>query len=168
MREGGPRSHRSTLAMGQFIAPLRQHMDTWNGGDGYDNGIAPVGSYPNGKSYYGAMDMGGNVWEWTADWYSDAYYTYNPKRNPKGPDTGSWRAIRGGAWTNDINRCAVTSRLQFYPSLKTSFIGFRLARTTTPCPSAEKSMVRIVSDVVHCQINSEVKATLPARYPVTA
>ncbi len=35
----------------------------------WEEGIAPVGSYPHNKSYYGAYDMAGNVWEWTADWY---------------------------------------------------------------------------------------------------
>ncbi|MCH8292566.1 formylglycine-generating enzyme family protein [Candidatus Poribacteria bacterium] len=108
---------------------LKPYANTWNGKDGYDNTIARAGSFPDGKSYYGAMDMAGNVWEWTADRYNDVYYTYSPKRNPKGPDTGSWRVIRGGAWTDNINRCTTTFRLQFYPGLKTSFIGFRLART---------------------------------------
>jgi formylglycine-generating enzyme required for sulfatase activity len=110
---------------------LQPYANTWDGGDGYDNAVAPVGGFPNGKSYYGAMDMAGNVWEWTADWYDDAYYFHSPKRNPKGPEAGTWRVIRGGGWTDHINRCGVTFRLQFYPTLKTSFIGFRLAKTAT-------------------------------------
>ena len=56
-----------------------------NGSDGYDDMIAPVGHYPKGKSYYGAMDMAGNVWEWTSDWYSDVYYAYTANKNPKSP-----------------------------------------------------------------------------------
>ena len=108
--------------------------------DGYENRIAPVGSFPKGKSYYGAMDMAGNVWEWTADWYSDVYYWYSsqaaakrPKRNPTGPTVGSWRVIRGGSWIDVITRCSTTFRFYLYPNLKTSFVGFRLAK------SAEKT-----------------------------
>jgi len=118
---------------------LQSNANTWNGKDGYDNSIAPVGSYPRGKSYYGVMDMAGNVWEWTSDWYSDTYYLHSPKQNPKGADTGSWRVIRGGAWTDNINRCTTTFRFYFYPSLKTSFIGFRLARTAESSSSSKKS-----------------------------
>ena len=104
--------------------------------DGYQNRLAPVGSFPKGKSYYGVMDMAGNVWEWTADWYSDVYYGYSsqaaakrPKMNPTGPDVGSWRVIRGGSWIDKIARCSTTFRFYFYPNLKTSFVGFRLAKT---------------------------------------
>ena len=104
--------------------------------DGYENRIAPVGSFPKGKSYYGVMDMAGNVWEWTADWYSDVYYSYSsqaaakrPKRNPTGPDVGSWRVTRGGSWLDTITRCSTTFRFYLYPKLKTSFVGFRLAKT---------------------------------------
>ena len=98
-------------------------------GDGYENSIAPVGSFPKGKSYYGVMDMAGNVWEWTADWYSDVYYFHSPKQNPKGPSVGSWRIIRGGSWIDSLARCSTTFRFYLYPNLKTSFVGFRLANT---------------------------------------
>ncbi len=36
----------------------------------WEDGIAPVGSYPTSKSFYGAHDLAGNVWEWVADWYA--------------------------------------------------------------------------------------------------
>ena len=105
------------------------HANTSEENDGFENSIAPVGSFPKGKSYYGVMDMAGNVWEWTSDWYSDVYYLHSPKQDPKGPDVGSWRVLRGGSWIDKLPRCSTTFRFYLYPTLKTSFVGFRLAKT---------------------------------------
>lgn len=112
---------------------LEDYANTASNDDGYPNRIAPIGSYNKGKSFYGVMDMAGNVWEWTSDWYSDVYYFHSPKQNPNGPTTGSWRVIRGGSWIDTIVRCSTTFRFHQYPSLKNSFIGFRLVK------SAEKA-----------------------------
>ncbi len=106
--------------------------NTADGNDGYENRIAPVGSYPKGKSFFGIMDMAGNVWEWTADWYSDVYYYHTPKQNPEGPNVGSWRVVRGGSWIDKLARCTTTFRFYLYPTLKTSFVGFRIAKTAEP------------------------------------
>lgn len=57
-----------------------------------------VGSHPAGASPYGAMDMGGNVFEWVNDWYSEDYYASSPENNPTGPVTGTFRVERGGSW----------------------------------------------------------------------
>ena len=108
---------------------IKLYANTSDKNDGYENRIAPVGSFPKGKSYFGVMDMAGNVWEWTADWYSDVYYFHSPKKNPIGPDVGSWRVIRGGSWIDSLPRCSTTFRYYFYPTLRTSFVGFRLAKT---------------------------------------
>ena len=115
-----------TWPWGNAIEP---YANTSANDDGYENRIAPVGSFPKGKSYYGVMDMAGNVWEWTADWYSDVYYFRSPKRNPTGPEGGSWRVIRGGSWIDTLTRCSTTFRFYLYPNLKTSFVGFRVAKT---------------------------------------
>jgi len=65
-------------------------------GTGWKNLIEPVGSYkPNGYALY---DMAGNVWEWTADRHSESYYAESQYENPKGPQKGSNRVIRGGSW----------------------------------------------------------------------
>lgn len=61
-------------------------------------GIAPVGSYPQGASPYGALDMAGNVLEWVADWYDSSYYARPPSIDPTGPESGSKRVLRGGFW----------------------------------------------------------------------
>ncbi len=73
-----------------------------NSNDGY-GATAPVGSYPQGASSYGVMDMAGNVWEWVADFYSDSYYDISPYENPTGPASGDDHVIRGGSWASGYN-----------------------------------------------------------------
>ena len=66
---------------------------TNTGDDGeWDEGMAPIGSYPKNKSPYGAYDMSGNVWEWVADWY-EAYAGSVYKAEAFGKHN---RVIRGG------------------------------------------------------------------------
>ncbi|MBI4674246.1 MAG: SUMF1/EgtB/PvdO family nonheme iron enzyme [Chloroflexi bacterium] len=69
-----------------------------NSDDGGKRDITTVGSYPSGRSWSGALDMAGNVWEWVNDWYERAYYDNSPRDNPKGPATGQARVLRGGSW----------------------------------------------------------------------
>jgi formylglycine-generating enzyme required for sulfatase activity len=73
-----------------------EHKDS-SADDRYQR-TAPVGSYPEGASPYGALDMAGNVWEWCQDWYDAEYYARSPQRNPRGPDSGEYRVGRGGSW----------------------------------------------------------------------
>jgi formylglycine-generating enzyme required for sulfatase activity len=95
----------------------------------YDNraGTTPIESYPaNG---YGLHDMAGNVWEWVADWYGAKYYHESPARNPRGPETGTVRVLRGGAWLLFAQFCRVAYRFRNSPDFRFNLIGFRLARS---------------------------------------
>jgi formylglycine-generating enzyme required for sulfatase activity len=84
----------------------------------------PVGQLqPNNAGTY---DMSGNVWEWCYDWYGG--YPSSSQRGPVGPDSGSHRIIRGGAWLQSADDCRVTTRQYRRPEEKTVYIGFRLAR----------------------------------------
>jgi formylglycine-generating enzyme required for sulfatase activity len=75
----------------------------------------------------GIYDMSGNVHEWTNDWYID--YTVEPQNNPKGPETGEYRTLRGGDFSNTEMRFnCIANRVQFWdiPD-RLPIIGFRLA-----------------------------------------
>jgi serine/threonine protein kinase/formylglycine-generating enzyme required for sulfatase activity len=96
--------------------------------DGYTH-TAPVGSYPAGASPYGALDMAGNVREWVADWYDQGYYSQSPYRNPKGPESGQERVVRGSSWitSEDTIRAAFRGHVT---NRGDDALGFRCARSS--------------------------------------
>ncbi len=97
----------------------KAHYGSWNGGRGTTKA---VGSF--GVNRYGLYDMAGNVWEWCQDWYGD-YYSDSPAKNPPGPDNGSGRVLRGGAWSSGKSRLRVAGRSNGNPYARGRGHGFR-------------------------------------------
>ncbi|MEJ7734441.1 MAG: bifunctional serine/threonine-protein kinase/formylglycine-generating enzyme family protein [Polyangiaceae bacterium] len=97
----------------------------FQGDDGFP-ATAPVGSFPEGKSSAGVLDLAGNVWEWTADWY--APYQADAATDPRGPDKGTERVIRGGAFNGSMADWSKPAyRYKQDPKAYNHAIGFRCA-----------------------------------------
>jgi formylglycine-generating enzyme required for sulfatase activity len=112
-------------AWGDELTVNHQYMaNLWQGGFPYENttldgfyATAPVASFP--PNNYGLFDMIGNVWEWTADWYSTDTYAQNEEKgsgciNPTGTSTSydpgdpyvPKKVVRGGSFLCDEGYCS--------------------------------------------------------------
>ncbi len=90
----------------------------------------PVGSRAPGASPYGALDMAGNVAEFTSDWYSADAYAKAQTDNPKGPAEGKTRAVHGGSFANNqLGLLRLSHRFEFDPAFSHGFVGFRCVRS---------------------------------------
>jgi formylglycine-generating enzyme required for sulfatase activity len=81
----------------------------------------------NAVSPWGAYDMSGNVWEWTADWFSNLP-TENKAKNPQGPSTGTTKVAKGGCWASFAEGIRVAERIGLSPDWNDSYTGFRVAK----------------------------------------
>ena len=119
----------------------------WGGNKGPGGKTFPVGSFPGGASWCGALDMAGNVCQWCSDWYDSGYYAHSDPVDPRGPDRGeditlrpegrppvhlgACRVIRGNFW-GDADAadfyCAMRVNLSD-PEGGDALTGFRCAYT---------------------------------------
>jgi formylglycine-generating enzyme required for sulfatase activity len=87
---------------------------------------------PAGDSPYGAADMVGNVWEWTADWFNPYVYEERVKaglavKDPTGPAEGTHRTTRGGSWYFRQSGARAAYRFKYAPGFRCYDVGFRVA-----------------------------------------
>lgn len=89
-------------------------------------GPQEVGKHP--PNAFGLYDMAGNVSEWISDYFDREYYSKSPPTDPPGPAEGTYRIIRGGAWSDAAKRVTVFFRNWVRPTQRTPNIGFRCAK----------------------------------------
>jgi len=89
-----------------------------------------VGSYPQGASQYGALDMAGNVMEWVSDWFDWEYYSYSPYYNPTGPTGRTDKVVRGSAFLGNYYSSRTAFRSSNFINNFSENIGFRCVSTT--------------------------------------
>lgn len=120
--------------------------------EGYDDGYertSPAGSFP--QNPLGLFDLSGNAWEWCSDWYGADCYGRSPVRDPRGPESGSSRILRGGGWDADRFGLRCSCRDKANPAVRNVYEGFRAAgslpqggdgRGITPRDSTGGGMIR--------------------------
>jgi formylglycine-generating enzyme required for sulfatase activity len=93
----------------------------------FNSDTTAVMSYP--PNQYGLYDMAGNVYEWCQDWYAYNYYDTSQQEpdNPKGPQQGVYRVLRGGCWKSLKEDLRITHRHRNNPGAVNGTYGFRCA-----------------------------------------
>ena len=108
---------------GRTTFPHVQELDIPK--DGPVKFTVPVGQFPPNR--FGLCDMHGNVWEWCSDWYGADYYAHSPVDDPSGPESGTKRVRRGGAWHSFPLWARASFRNWNSPKSRCVNLGFRVA-----------------------------------------
>jgi formylglycine-generating enzyme required for sulfatase activity len=100
------------------------------GNDRWQDEAAPVKSFDAGpRKLY---DIFGNVWEWTADWFSETYYSNSAALDPPGPASGKGRVIRGGSFYSDWKKHLRISYRRMGDESGGTLVGFRCVIEDSP------------------------------------
>jgi sulfatase modifying factor 1 len=100
--------------------------------------LQPIGSYPDGASPYGVLDMVGNASEWVWDWYNWSNYKDLPAQNPRSLGPPWNHCLRGTpwfdpygstSWTQEMSRCSARNSSH---ETRDPRVGFRCALSVTP------------------------------------
>ncbi len=95
-------------------------------GDNSGKMLHPVGG--KAPNELGLYDMCGLVYQWCSDWDFGLYYEISPIKDPQGPDCGSYKIIRGGAWNRPSDTFhRISLRHSRFPEMSNCNCGFRVA-----------------------------------------
>ena len=126
---------RRAFPWGRVYNPLlvNHGRHAWQALDASDGFLeaAPVGSFPSGATPEGLVDLSGNVEEWVADWYEDAYPA-GAAIEPRGPATGVAKVLRGGGFVHARPWLRSASRSKDHPAARRAWRGFRCAYAAEP------------------------------------
>lgn len=106
-------------------------LEKCNSGESQFGATTSVGMYPDGTSPYKALDMAGNVWEWCSDWWAANLFKRREGTevtDPRGPDQGAAKVVRGGAWYYARRDCRAAYRGRSVPSDFHVDLGVRVVR----------------------------------------
>jgi len=103
------------------------------------DGPAAVGSFPDGASWVGALDMAGNAMEWVQDWLDVSYYARAERLDPAGPPTGARKVEKGGWWGGPPFAARSAYRhFEDPPEYQDHHIGFRVLSPPAAAPSGDQ------------------------------
>ena len=94
--------------------------------------MEPVKGMKNGISPFRVHQMAGNVWEWVSDWFDATAYQDENRIDPKGPESGISKVLRGGNWYYKAYYMRTTYRFNERPDIFKVWQGFRCARQAMP------------------------------------
>ncbi len=94
--------------------------------------MEPVDGMKNGISPFGVHHMAGNVWEWVSDWFDSSAYQDENRIDPKGPELGISKVLRGGNWYYKAYYMRTTYRFNERPEIFKVWQGFRCAQRAMP------------------------------------
>ena len=110
---------RRSYPWGDEFDPARANTTESEVGD-----TTPVGIYPSGASPYGALELSGNVWEWTRSVYTG--YPNHPEEGREHLKSEEPRVLRGGSFDYDGWFARCNSRDWYYPDFRFRNVGFRV------------------------------------------
>lgn len=122
-RAGTTTAYHTGDSLSTEQANYNGELDDPEGGLNRDE-TTPVGSFA--ANAWGLFDMHGNVWEWCSDWHGE-YDTVNTT-DPRGPEQGTTRVVRGGCWVNAAKVCRSATRGDTEPMSWNFHFGMRVVR----------------------------------------